>query len=160
MGVRRSETRWSLWRFAPLALASAAALILAICWPQHAALTVLLAIAVAVTLLRLYDIIQTEHSVLRNYPVTGHFRWLLESIRPQIRQYFIEADKEQTPFSRSQRSLVYARAKNEGSERAFGTQLDVYERGYEFVAHSTRPAQRIRRLNERECAHGPCQRTK
>jgi glutamate synthase domain-containing protein 2 len=87
-----------------------------------------------------YDLIQRSHSVLRNYPITGHFRWLFESVRPQIRQYFIEGDNDRTPFSRSQRSLVYARAKNEGSERAFGTQLDVYERGYEFIAHSTRPA--------------------
>ncbi|HKG99914.1 MAG TPA: FMN-binding glutamate synthase family protein, partial [Bradyrhizobium sp.] len=73
-------------------------------------------------------------------PVTGIFRWLFEAIRPQIRQYLVEGDNEQNPFSRSQRSLVYARAKNEGSERAFGTQLDVYAGGYEFMAHSARPA--------------------
>ena len=91
-------------------------------------------------MLGLYDVVQQRHSVRRNYPVTGILRWLLEGIRPQIRQYLIESDNEQSPFSRSQRSLVYARAKNEGSERAFGTQLDVYENGYEFVAHSARPA--------------------
>src|SRR3546814_8119544 len=61
-------------------------------------------------------------------------------IRPEIRQYLIEGDYEKSPFSRSQRSLVYARSKNESSERAFGTQLDVYENGYEFIGHSNRAA--------------------
>ncbi|HEX8669863.1 MAG TPA: FMN-binding glutamate synthase family protein [Allosphingosinicella sp.] len=76
----------------------------------------------------------------RNYPIIGNLRWLFESIRPEIRQYLIEGDNEEAPFSRSQRSLVYARSKNEGSELAFGTLLDVYGNGYEFMAHSTRPA--------------------
>ena len=87
-----------------------------------------------------HDMVQTRHSVLRNYPIVGHLRWILELIRPELRQYFLEDDQVQTPFSRSQRSLVYARAKGESSERAFGTQLDVYGDDYEFIAHSTRPA--------------------
>jgi glutamate synthase domain-containing protein 2 len=103
-------------------------------------LWVIAGIGGALTLLGLYDLTQPSHSIRRNYPITGNFRWLFEAIRPEIRQYLIEADNEQAPFSRSQRSLVYARAKSEGSERAFGTQLDVYESGYEFMAHSTRPA--------------------
>jgi glutamate synthase domain-containing protein 2 len=92
------------------------------------------------TLLGLYDLAQPLHSVRRNYPIIGRLRWLFEEIRPEIRQYLIEGDHEETPFSRSQRSLVYARAKNESSDRAFGTMLDVYKNGYEFIAHSTRPA--------------------
>lgn len=92
------------------------------------------------TLAGLYDLAQPLHSVRRNYPLIGRLRWVFEEIRPEIRQYLIEGDREQTPFSRSQRSLVYARAKNESSERAFGTLVDVYENGYEFIAHSTRPA--------------------
>jgi glutamate synthase domain-containing protein 2 len=92
------------------------------------------------TLLGLYDLAQPLHSVRRNYPIIGRLRWLFEEIRPEIRQYLIEGDQEETPFSRSQRSLVYARAKNESSDRAFGTMLDVYKNGYEFIAHSTRPA--------------------
>ena len=91
-------------------------------------------------LIGLYDLAQPLHSVRRNYPIIGRLRWLFEEIRPEIRQYLIEGDQEETPFSRSQRSLVYARAKNESSDRAFGTLLDVYENGYEFIAHSTRPA--------------------
>lgn len=94
----------------------------------------------ALTLAGLYDLAQPLHSVRRNYPLIGRLRWLFEEIRPEIRQYLIEDDHEQTPFSRSQRSLVYARAKNESSERAFGTLVDVYDEGYEFIAHSVQPA--------------------
>ena len=68
------------------------------------------------TLLGLRDARQKRHAVLRNYPVIGHLRFLLEFIRPEIRQYFIEADHEAAPFSRQQRSLVYQRAKSEGRD--------------------------------------------
>ena len=71
------------------------------------------------------DSLQTRHSVLRNYPVIGHLRFLLEFVRPEIRQYFIESDNEAAPFSRQQRSLVYQRAKGDSDKRPFGTQLDV-----------------------------------
>ena len=91
------------------------------------------------TLLGLRDTRQTRHAVLRNYPVIGHLRFLLEFIRPEIRQYFIESDREAVPFSRSQRSLVYQRAKGESDKRPFGTQLDVSEAGYEWINHSMAP---------------------
>jgi glutamate synthase domain-containing protein 2 len=100
----------------------------------------LFAVSAILTLIGLYDIAQPLHSVRRNYPIIGRLRWFFEDIRPEIRQYLIEGDHEEVPFSRSQRSLVYARSKNEGSERAFGTQLDVYKSGHEFIAHSNRPA--------------------
>src|SRR6202012_5609126 len=85
------------------------------------------------------DLLQTHHTIQRNYPVIGHIRWMVEFIRPEIRQYLIEADQDAAPFSRSQRSLVYQRAKGDQDERPFGTLLDVYAIGYEFIAHSTRP---------------------
>ena len=94
----------------------------------------------ALTVVGLRDLLQRRHSVLRNYPIIGHMRWMIERIRPEIRQYLMESDQDGTPFTRAQRSLVYARAKGEGSERPFGTQLDVYRNGYEFIAHSSRPA--------------------
>jgi glutamate synthase domain-containing protein 2 len=97
-------------------------------------------VAVSLTLIGFYDLAQPLHSVRRNYPIIGRMRWFFEEIRPEIRQYMIEGDRDETPFSRIQRSLIYARAKNESSDRAFGTLLDVYENGYEFIAHSTRPA--------------------
>jgi glutamate synthase domain-containing protein 2 len=89
----------------------------------------------------LRDVRQSRHSILRNYPVIGHLRFLLEFIRPEMRQYFIESDNEAAPFSRQQRSLVYQRAKGESDKRPFGTQLDVGAAGYEWINHSLAPTQ-------------------
>jgi len=86
------------------------------------------------------DLRQTQHSILRNYPIIGHLRFTLEFIRPEIRQYFIESDTEAAPFSRSQRSLVYQRAKGDPDKRPFGTQLDVHATGYEWINHSVAPS--------------------
>jgi glutamate synthase domain-containing protein 2 len=90
--------------------------------------------------LGVWDLLQRRHSILRLYPVIGHVRWIAEYVRPEIRQYLFEADQEAAPFSRSQRSLVYQRAKGDMGEHPFGTLLDVYRHGYEFVGHSTCPA--------------------
>ena len=87
----------------------------------------------------IHDMVQTKRSILRNYPVIGHFRYLFEYIRPEMRQYFVESDTEATPFSRAQRSLVYQRAKGEPDKRPFGTQLDVKAIGYEWINHSIAP---------------------
>ena len=86
-----------------------------------------------------HDLRQTRHAILRNYPVIGHLRFLLEYIRPEMRQYFIESDAEAAPFTRAQRSLVYQRAKGEPDNRPFGTQLDVTIAGYEWINHSMVP---------------------
>ena len=91
------------------------------------------------TALGFRDTQQTRHSVLRNYPVIGHLRFLLEFIRPEMRQYFIEGDNEAAPFSRQQRSLVYQRAKGDADKRPFGTQMDVGAVGYEWINHSLMP---------------------
>jgi len=95
----------------------------------------------ALTLLGLRDVRQARHSVLRNYPVIGHLRFLLEYVRPEIRQYFIEGDNEAAPFSRAQRSLVYQRAKGDSDKRPFGTQIDVGANGYEWINHSLVPTE-------------------
>jgi glutamate synthase domain-containing protein 2 len=95
----------------------------------------------ALSMLGLYDLRQTRKSVLRNYPIIGHVRFMLEKIRPEIRQYFLESDTEATPFSRNQRSLVYARAKAETDKRPFGTQVDVKSDGHEWINHSIRPTE-------------------
>ena len=91
------------------------------------------------SLVGLYDVLQHRHSILRNYPIMGHFRFLFEEFRPEIRQYFIEADRDALPFSRMQRSLVYQRAKNENSDKPFGSIIDVYQHDYRFVTHSIMP---------------------
>ncbi len=96
-------------------------------------------IAAALTVIGALDLRQTQHAILRNYPVIGHMRFLLEFIRPEMRQYFIEGDHEALPFSRAQRSLVYQRSKGEPDSRPFGTLLDVSMPGYEWVNHSMAP---------------------
>ena len=93
----------------------------------------------ALTVQGFRDVRQSQRSVLRNYPVIGHIRYLLEFIRPEIRQYFIEADDDAAPFSRQQRSLVYQRAKGDSDKRPFGTQMDVGAMGYEWINHSLQP---------------------
>ena len=89
--------------------------------------------------LGLNDLVQTRHSILRNYPVIGHVRYLLEMIRPELRQYFFEGDKEGAPFSWDERAIVYQRAKKVLASRPFGTEFDVYAEGYEWVRHSIAP---------------------
>ena len=84
-----------------------------------------------------YDLRQSRHAILRNYPILGHMRFALEFIRPEIRQYFIEGDVEAgEPFTRAQRSVVYQRAKGMPDVRPFGTKLDVGANGYEWINHS------------------------
>ena len=84
----------------------------------------------------IYDLLQSKHSVLYNYPIAGHIRYFLESYRPEIRQYFIENDKEEVPFSRQQRALVYQRAKNVSDTNAFGTLDDLYAKDKEWFLQS------------------------
>lgn len=87
-------------------------------------------------LLGIYDLYQPKHSIVRNYPVFGRLRYFAEDLRPKIYQYFIESDTNGKPFSRLSRSLIYQRAKKETDTIPFGTQLDVYENGYEWLSHS------------------------
>ena len=100
----------------------------------------LIAISGFLSLVGFIDVTQTRQAIRRNYPILSHFRFFFEYIRPEIRQYFIESDNESSPFSRAARSLVYQRAKKESDKRPFGTQLDVYEPGYEWINHSVSPA--------------------
>ncbi|MCH8021992.1 FMN-binding glutamate synthase family protein [candidate division KSB1 bacterium] len=86
-----------------------------------------------------YDYCQKQHAVLRNFPIIGHIRYLLEAIRPEIAQYFIETETSGVPFSREQRSVVYQRSKRVLDTVPFGTIRDVYEVGYEWVNHSLSP---------------------
>ena len=93
----------------------------------------------ALTVVGVRDLRQTHSAVRRNYPVIGNLRFMLEKIRPEIRQYFLESDTDATPFSRSQRSLAYQRAKGQIDKRPFGTQLDVSAEGYEWINHAMVP---------------------
>jgi glutamate synthase domain-containing protein 2 len=83
-----------------------------------------------------YDMVQTQHTVMRNFPVFGRGRYVLEELRPKLYQYFIESDTNGRPINRIYRSVVYQRAKKVRDTTPFGTQLDVYEEGYEWLNHS------------------------
>ena len=87
----------------------------------------------------IHDLIQTRHSILRNYPIAAHLRFLLEGIRPEMRQYFFEGDKDGMPFPRDKRAIVYQRAKKALDKRPFGTQYDVYQDQFEWLHHSLAP---------------------
>jgi glutamate synthase domain-containing protein 2 len=86
------------------------------------------------------DLLQKRHSVLRNYPIMAHLRFILEHIRPEMRQYFFESETDGAPFSRDRRALVYQRAKMQLDKRPFGTQLPVYNDGFEWMLHSLAPS--------------------
>ncbi len=90
-------------------------------------------------LLGLHDVRQTRHAILRNYPVSGHIRFVFEKFRPEIRQYLIESDRDKVPFSYQQRVLVYRRAKNLPATQAFGSIIDPYQTGYEWLMQSLAP---------------------
>ncbi len=90
-------------------------------------------------LLGVFDVTQPDHSLLRNYPVIGSMRWLFEAIRPYLRQYLMEDDLSEKPYNRDDRSLVYARSKNEEDRQPFGTELDTYAAEYEWMTHSLAP---------------------
>jgi glutamate synthase domain-containing protein 2 len=85
------------------------------------------------------DIVQTKHSLRRNYPIMANLRFLLEKVRPEIRQYFLESDTDGTPFNRNKRAIVYQRAKGQLDKRPFGTQQDVYGNQFEWINHSLVP---------------------
>src|SRR5262245_32095778 len=93
----------------------------------------------ALTCIGIWDYTQPHQAIRRNYPIIAHFRFFFELIRPEIRQYFIEADSDETPFSRAQRSVVYQRSKNTLDLRPYGTQLDEYAPQYEWINHSIAP---------------------
>ena len=93
-------------------------------------------VIVPLAIIFLHDIFQKKHAVLRNFPVLGHIRYILEFIRPEIRQYLIAGDQEERPYDRETRTLIYERSKNIRDTIPFGTQRDILEIGYEWTLHS------------------------
>ncbi len=92
-------------------------------------------------LIGVYDVLQNRHAILKNYPLLGHLRYLLEDIGPEMRQYFVESNISGAPFNRDQRSLIYQRSKGVNDKKPFGTELDVYKPGYTWLAHSLAPVE-------------------
>jgi hypothetical protein len=129
-------------RYLPLALAwLGMAGFAALLWldPHQLGYLVPLAACSGLALVGLSDLFQRKHAILRNYPIAAHLRFLLEKIRPEMRQYFFEDDKEGLPFPRDKRAIVYQRAKGVLDKRPFGTQYDIYASRYEWMHHSIAP---------------------
>lgn len=101
--------------------------------------SILVAIAVFLDLVCAYDLVQTNHSLLRNYPVLGRARYILEAIRPEMQQYFVERNFDGRPFDRDTRTVVYERAKGLGAKKSFGTEREITDPGYEYLVHSMAP---------------------
>ncbi|MDE2260076.1 MAG: FMN-binding glutamate synthase family protein [Betaproteobacteria bacterium] len=132
-------SKWFAKRFLALHLCWIGALVL-LFWPQGEISLFGVPVLLALCGVGLIDLWQTQHAVRRNYPILGHIRFLLEYIRPEIRQYFLEDDTTATPFSRTMRSIAYQRAKQQTDKRPFGTRLDVYATGHEWLNHAMVPA--------------------
>lgn len=128
-----------LQRYWTLAIMAGLTVIAFLCWAIDGWPFTLVVITGGLTALGLYDMTQEKHAVTRNYPLIGHMRFLLEKIRPEIRQYFVESDQDPVPFSREQRALVYQRSKGQADKRPFGTMRNVYESGYGWLTHSINP---------------------
>src|SRR3954452_163557 len=99
----------------------------------------LVVVAGALTAVGVYDLVQREHNILRNYPILGHMRFAMEAIRPELQQYFIERNTDGRPFDRDTRTSIYQRAKGIKDEQAYGTERDANVVGYEWLMHSTAP---------------------
>jgi glutamate synthase domain-containing protein 2 len=98
-----------------------------------------LVVSGAFVLLGTHDLMQKRHAILRNYPIAAHLRFMLEAVRPEMRQYFFEDEKLGMPFARDKRAIVYQRAKLQLDKRPFGTSYDVYADGFEWLNHSMSP---------------------
>ena len=100
---------------------------------------VFLIVFLPIWLVGLYDVFQKKHTLKRNYPLLGRLRYVMEDLRPKVYQYFVESDTDGTPISRINRAVVYQRAKKVLRTKPFGTQLDVYSDGHEWINHSMYP---------------------
>ncbi len=108
-------------------------------WPDRIPFAICFAAFTAFSLIGIYDLVQKQHAVLRNYPVIAHLRFILEAIRPEMRQYFFEDETNGLPFSRNMRSVVYQRSKMVLDVLPFGTNYEVYGQGFEWLNHSIAP---------------------
>ncbi len=110
-----------------------------ILWP----LPGFIVLAVLLVSIGFYDIFQKKHTILRNFPVVGHMRFLLEMIGPELHQYFVESDTDGKPIDRNHRSYIYERAKEERQSHPFGTELDINHDDYKWMQHSIYPAKKM-----------------
>lgn len=126
------------WFFMALAVTLALVALATAYWPPALWSLVLIA---PLALIGLYDSFQRRHTILRNFPLIGHGRYLMEMLRPEVHQYFIESNTDAFPLDREMRSLAYQRAKNVLETQPFGSQRDFYRTGYSWAGHSLRPTE-------------------
>ncbi|SJZ79797.1 FMN-binding glutamate synthase family protein [Sediminibacterium ginsengisoli] len=108
-------------------------------WLVNIAWLFALIVVLPLVIMGICDMIQVRHSIMRTYPIVGRMRYWMEELRPKLYQYFIESDIDGRPINRIDRSTIYQRAKLETDTMPFGTQLDVYAEGYEWMTHSIAP---------------------
>jgi glutamate synthase domain-containing protein 2 len=125
-----------MYRFLPLLLILVLTAVLAALTEVSVWYWIGVAVFGALSLLGLYDLLQTRHSLWRNYPILARIRWIAEEMRPFFRSYIVESDTEGRPFNHEQRSMVYRRAKNVSSVEPFGSQLEIGRPPYEWLSHS------------------------
>lgn len=126
-------------KFTAIALLIIAGIIGIIVWPIPG----FVLLGLSLILLGFYDMFQKKHSILRNYPILGHMRFLLEMIGPEIHQYFVESDTDGKPIDRNHRSYIYQRSKVQRQTHPFGTELDVYNEEYKWMKHSIYPTKQL-----------------
>ena len=126
-------------RYAAFVASLAGTLVFGLLIPFGALFIALFAVCLLLSLIGVWDMVQTRHSLRRNYPILANIRFMLEKIRPEIRQYFLESDTDGVPFNRSKRAVVYQRAKGQLDKRPFGTMLDMAAPAFEWLNHSAAP---------------------
>src|SRR5262245_14685491 len=129
----------SAMRFAALAGSLVGSVVFAVLIPYNVVFIVLFALCAILSAIGIWDLLQSKHSVRRNYPILANIRFMLEKIRPEIRQYFLESETDGAPFNRSKRAVAYQRAKGALDKRPFGTQQDIYGNNFEWINHSIVP---------------------
>jgi len=139
-------------RFTFIALVVLSILICIILWPFYGSI----GIGVLLFGLGLYDIFQTKHTVLRNFPIIGHMRYLLELIAPELHQYFIESNTDGKPIDRNHRTYIYERAKLENETHPFGTELDINEEGFKWMKHSIYPSKKLKNPPKEKVGNASC----
>src|SRR5215467_16012047 len=126
-------------RYVAIIASLAGVLVFGLLIPFGSLFVALFGLSLLATLVGVWDILQTKHSLRRNYPILANIRFGLEKIRPEIRQYFLESDTDGTPYNRSKRAVAYQRAKGALDKRPFGTQQNIYGDNFEWINHSINP---------------------
>jgi glutamate synthase domain-containing protein 2 len=126
-------------RYVPIVASFAGMLVFGLLIPHGIVFAALFVLCTLTSAIGVWDMLQTHHSLQRNYPILAHIRFGLEKIRPEIRQYFLESDTDGTPFNRSKRAVAYQRSKGALDKRPFGTQQNSYGDNFEWINHSITP---------------------